>query len=96
MTIILARIGGTTKSFRTIITFHKDLKKLVSLFVTAFTTLFACRLAPDFVIDIDNNFEPTYKISKDKKDVVKQLKKLADAAETIFLASDDDREGEAW
>ena len=49
----------------------------------------------DFAIDIDNNFEPTYKISKDKKDVVKQLKKLADAAETIFLASDDDREGEA-
>lgn len=49
----------------------------------------------DFAIDIENGFEPTYKISNDKKDVVKELKKLAKEAETIFLASDDDREGEA-
>lgn len=49
----------------------------------------------DSAIDIQNGFAPTYEISKDKKDVVKELKKLAKAAETIYLASDDDREGEA-
>lgn len=46
-------------------------------------------------IDVKNNFAPTYEISKDKKDVVKELKKLAKDAELIYLASDDDREGEA-
>lgn len=49
----------------------------------------------DSAIDIDNGFEPTYEVSKDKKDVVKELKKLAKDAELIYLASDDDREGEA-
>lgn len=49
----------------------------------------------DSAIDIANGFTPTYEISKDKKDVVKELKKLAKEAETIYLASDDDREGEA-
>lgn len=49
----------------------------------------------DSAIDIENGFAPTYEISKDKKDVVKELKKLAKEAETIYLASDDDREGEA-
>ena len=49
----------------------------------------------DTAIDIKNGFKPTYEISKDKKEVVKELKKLAKAAETIYLASDDDREGEA-
>lgn len=46
-------------------------------------------------IDIANGFAPTYEISADKKDVIRQLKKLAKDAETIYLASDDDREGEA-
>ncbi len=49
----------------------------------------------DSAIDIENGFAPTYEISKDKKDVVKELKKLSKDAETIYLASDDDREGEA-
>lgn len=49
----------------------------------------------DSAIDIENGFAPTYEISKDKKDVVKELKKLAKDAPTIYLASDDDREGEA-
>ena len=49
----------------------------------------------DSAIDIKNGFSPTYEISKDKKDVVKELKKLAKEAEMIYLASDDDREGEA-
>ncbi|MEM9895379.1 MAG: type I DNA topoisomerase [Bacteroidota bacterium] len=49
----------------------------------------------DSAIDIENQFSPTYEVSKDKKDVVKELKNLAKKSETIFLASDDDREGEA-
>lgn len=46
-------------------------------------------------IDIENGFEPTYEISPDKKDIIKTLKKLADDAEMVYLASDEDREGEA-
>lgn len=46
-------------------------------------------------IDVDNNFEPTYKISTDKKAVVKELKELAKQSEQVYLASDPDREGEA-
>lgn len=46
-------------------------------------------------IDIENGFEPTYEISPDKKDVIKKLKELATDAEMVYLASDEDREGEA-
>jgi len=46
-------------------------------------------------IDIKNGFKPTYVISADKKEVISQLKKLAKEAEIVWLASDDDREGEA-
>ncbi len=46
-------------------------------------------------IDIENDFEPTYEISPDKKDVIQKLKKLAEDAEMVYLASDEDREGEA-
>ena len=46
-------------------------------------------------IDFENNFKPKYIISNDKKDVVKQLKKQASQADTVWLASDEDREGEA-
>jgi DNA topoisomerase-1 len=46
-------------------------------------------------IDIANNFAPRYEVSKEKKDVVKQLKDLAHKAETVWLATDEDREGEA-
>lgn len=49
----------------------------------------------DKAIDIENNFEPTYEISADKKDVIRELKKLTKEADIIYLASDDDREGEA-
>ena len=49
----------------------------------------------DKAIDIKNGFKPTYEITADKKDVIKSLKKLAKEAEMIYLASDDDREGEA-
>jgi DNA topoisomerase-1 len=46
-------------------------------------------------IDFENNFKPKYIISNDKKDVVKELKKQASQADTVWLASDEDREGEA-
>ena len=46
-------------------------------------------------IDVDNDFEPTYSISKDKKDVVKELKADVEKASNVLLASDPDREGEA-
>jgi DNA topoisomerase I len=46
-------------------------------------------------VDVDNNFEATYQISKDKKDTVKELKKLASESDFVYLATDPDREGEA-
>lgn len=46
-------------------------------------------------VDIENQFEPTYEVSTDKLKVVSELKKAAKQAETIWLASDEDREGEA-
>ena len=46
-------------------------------------------------IDIENNFEPQYVISDDKKKVVADLKRSAKSAEMVWLASDEDREGEA-
>ncbi|MEA4982184.1 MAG: type I DNA topoisomerase [Paludibacter sp.] len=46
-------------------------------------------------IDFDNNYKPLYVVSTDKKKVVSELKKAAKAAETVWLASDEDREGEA-
>lgn len=46
-------------------------------------------------VDIEHNFEPTYEVSEGKQKVVSQLKKLAKQAETVYLAMDPDREGEA-
>ncbi len=46
-------------------------------------------------VDVENGFEPKYVISDDKAQVVKELKKLAKEAETVWLATDEDREGEA-
>lgn len=44
---------------------------------------------------IEKNFEPIYEVPDEKKQVVSELKKLAKEAETVWLASDEDREGEA-
>ena len=46
-------------------------------------------------VDTENNFEPTYEISPNKKAVVKELKDLAKKADVVWLATDEDREGEA-
>jgi DNA topoisomerase-1 len=46
-------------------------------------------------VDIENDFEPNYVIPDDKKKIVAELRKLAKGAEMVWLASDEDREGEA-
>ncbi|XWN35331.1 MAG: type I DNA topoisomerase [Roseivirga sp.] len=46
-------------------------------------------------IDVERGFQPTYEISEDKKHIVKELKALAKQADCVYLASDDDREGES-
>ncbi|MDC3269361.1 DNA topoisomerase, partial [Flavobacteriaceae bacterium] len=46
-------------------------------------------------VDVEGDFKPKYEVSKDKKAVVKKLKDLAKKSETVWLASDEDREGEA-
>lgn len=49
----------------------------------------------DFGIDIENNYKPIYEISPDKKAVVDELKKMTKKADVVWIASDEDREGEA-
>jgi len=49
----------------------------------------------DFGVDIEHNFEPQYIIPRDKKKRVNELKKVAKAADVLWLATDPDREGEA-
>ncbi len=46
-------------------------------------------------VDVENNYEPIYEVSSDKKSVIKELKSLAKKAEMVWLATDEDREGEA-
>jgi len=46
-------------------------------------------------VDVENDFKPKYTVDKEKKALVKKLRDLAKKAETIWLASDEDREGEA-
>ncbi len=48
-----------------------------------------------FGVDVENNFEPHYINMRDKSDVIKELKKQAKKSDTIYLATDPDREGEA-
>ncbi len=48
-----------------------------------------------FGVDVDNNFEPQYVNMKDKAEIIKELKKRAKDADTVYLATDPDREGEA-
>ena len=46
-------------------------------------------------VDVENNFEPQYRVPNEKRPVVKELKSLAQKSEEIYLATDLDREGEA-
>ena len=49
----------------------------------------------DFSIDFDHDYAPIYEIPSEKKELVKELKKAANDADMVWLASDEDREGEA-
>ncbi len=46
-------------------------------------------------VDVENNYKPTYVIEPEKKKIIKQLKEAAKQAQTVWLATDEDREGEA-
>ncbi|HUH96144.1 MAG TPA: type I DNA topoisomerase, partial [Anaerolineales bacterium] len=46
-------------------------------------------------VDVENNFEPKYRVPNEKKEVVKELKQLARKSEEVYLATDPDREGES-
>ncbi|MFM7217764.1 MAG: type I DNA topoisomerase [Bacteroidota bacterium] len=46
-------------------------------------------------VKVDDNFEPVYEVSPDKEQVITELRRLAKKAETVWLATDEDREGEA-
>jgi DNA topoisomerase-1 len=49
----------------------------------------------DMGIDLNNNYKPRYKVPEEKQKVVKELKQLARKAKEVWLASDEDREGES-
>lgn len=49
----------------------------------------------NFGVDVENNFEPIYVVPDDKRETVEELAKSAAGAEAVWLASDEDREGEA-
>lgn len=46
-------------------------------------------------VDVENNFEPKYRVPNEKKEIVKEIKQLAKKSEEIYLATDPDREGES-
>jgi DNA topoisomerase I len=46
-------------------------------------------------VDVDNNFAPKYRVPNEKKEIIKELTKLAQKAEEVYLATDPDREGES-
>src|SRR3990172_3072847 len=46
-------------------------------------------------VDVENNFQPKYRVPNEKRPVVKEIQSLVDSAEEIYLATDPDREGEA-
>ena len=46
-----------------------------------------------FSIDVEDGFKPVYEIPDDKKELVKRLRKAAKEADSVWLASDEDREG---
>lgn len=52
-------------------------------------------LRSELSVDVENNFEPKYRVPNEKRPVVKELKALAKEAAEIYLATDPDREGEA-
>ncbi len=76
---------------------QESIKKYLGPEYVVFATKGHVRDLPEksFGIDIKNNYEPEYEIIPSKSSIVTQLKKLAQKADAIYLASDPDREGEA-
>ncbi|RMF76936.1 MAG: type I DNA topoisomerase [Chloroflexi bacterium] len=52
-------------------------------------------LVSQLSVDVENNFEPKYRVPNDKRAIVKELKEIVSDAQEIYLATDPDREGEA-
>ena len=52
-------------------------------------------LRSELSVDVNNNFQPKYRVPNEKRPVVKELKELVKKAEQVYLATDPDREGEA-
>jgi DNA topoisomerase I len=74
-------------------------KKIQGFLTNQYTVKSSCGHITDLEkkklsIDVDNNFKPTYKVTSDKKDVVKMLRENS-RDKTVIFAADDDREGEA-
>jgi DNA topoisomerase I len=49
----------------------------------------------DLGVDVKNGYQPAYEVSSDKTKIISELKKLAKSSDEVWLATDDDREGEA-
>lgn len=75
----------------------KTLGKILGSGYTVKASLGHIRDLPEYTlgIDVKNGFTPKYVVPKDKKEVVTEIKKMAEKAKKIYLATDPDREGEA-
>ncbi|MDL2308678.1 type I DNA topoisomerase [Bacteroidales bacterium OttesenSCG-928-C03] len=75
----------------------KTIKKFISKDYEVISSKGHVRDLPkkDLGIDVIKNFAPKYEILDDKKKLIEEIKSMADKAETVWLATDDDREGEA-
>lgn len=75
----------------------KTIEKILGSNYTVLSSFGHIRDLPkgDKAVDVTNDFAPTYEVSDDKKKVVAELRKAAKAASIVWLASDEDREGEA-
>ncbi|MFN8278092.1 MAG: type I DNA topoisomerase [Chitinophagales bacterium] len=75
----------------------KTINKFLGSEFTVTSSYGHIRDLPDkgLAIDLEKNYTPQYEVSEDKEKVVKELKKLAKSSNEIYLATDEDREGEA-
>lgn len=75
----------------------KTIKGILGNEYIVFATMGHIRDLPEdkFGVDIENNFQPHYVIIPGKKKIVERLKMIAKNSDTIYLATDEDREGEA-
>ena len=76
---------------------RETLKKYLGNGYEVFATKGHIRDLPvkSFAIDINNNFEPHYENKPDKKELISELKRKAEKADDVLIATDPDREGEA-